>query len=343
MSPSICPARGRSGSSRDVGGDRRVKCDRAGSVMDRWARPCAVLTAGALTLLLSGCSWSPGGAGLSEAEKLDQQAQAALSRWAATVAAAGGHQGVVLVGDLTVQIGGWEVPVGDNDKPALMAGLVQPAISLPALTSAEGQVTRQDGTTQAVPLMSAQQAVAAITADAAAAGGAGSCPDCVPLRITGARLTSMPFATTQGSAIVPAWEFTLQATAVNVMRVAIADPVTVAQPPWTNPPWGDGGDAPVGIVVRSASTTVDSRQLTVGFDGAALPRAQACGTDYTAEAVESSLAVVIIVDAHPNPSDSLCELSGAPRTATATLASPLGLRTVLEVTQGNPVVVQHAP
>ena len=308
-----------------------------------WARPCAVLTAGALTVLLSGCSWSHGGAGLSEAEKLHQQAQAAQSRWAATVAAAGGHQGVVLVGDLTVQVGDWEVPVGDNDKPALMAGLVQPAINLPALTSAEGQVTRQDGSTQAVPLMPAEQAVAALTADAAAAGGAGSCPDCVPLRITGARLTSMPFATTQGSAIVPAWEFTLQATAVKVMRVAIADLATVAQSPWTGPPWGDGGDAPVGIVVRSATATVGSRQLTVGFDGTALPGAQGCGADYTAEAVESSLAVVIIVDAHPNPSDSLCELSSTRRTATATLTSPLGLRTVLDVAWGDPIAVQLLP
>lgn len=312
-------------------------------MIDRWARSRVVLTAGALTVLLSGCSWSHGGAGLSEAEKLDQQAQAALSRWASTVAAAGGRQGVVLVGDLTVQIGDWEVPVGDNDKPALMAGLVQPAITLPALTTGDGQVTRQDGTTEAVPLMPAEQAVAALTADAAAAGGARSCPDCVPLRITGARLTSMPFATTEGSAIVPAWEFTLQGTAVKVMRVAIADPATVAQLPWTGPPWGDGGDAPVGIVVRSATATVGSRQLTVGFDGTALPGAQACGTDYTAEAVESSLAVVIIVDAHPNPSDSLCELSSARRTATATLASPIGLRTVLDVTLGDPVVVQLAP
>ncbi len=311
-------------------------------MVNRRSRPRVALATGALLVLLSGCTLWHAGAGLSDAEKLAQQAQAALSRWAGTVAAAAGHQGVVLVGDLTVQVGDWEAPVGDNDKPALMAGLVQPAIRLSGSNNETAQLTWQDGTTQAVPVMAAEQALSALTADAAAAGGAGSCPDCVPLQITGARLTSMPFATTRGSATVPAWEFTLQGTSVKVMRVAIVDPVTVAEPAWTNPPWGDGGDAPVGISIDSASTTVGSRQLTVIFDGTALPGAQACGTTYTAEAVESSLAVVVIVQAQLNPSGSTCELSTR-GTATATLAAPLGLRTVLDVAWGNPITVRLTP
>ena len=57
---------------------------------------------------------------------------------------------------------------------------------------------------------------------------------------------------------------------------------------------------------------------------------QPCGADYTTEAVESSLAVVVIVTAHPNGAAGACDAVGAHRTASVTLASPLGERTLLE-------------
>lgn len=311
--------------------------------LGRWSTPCTAVAAVTLPVLLSSCVWAQHGAGLSETDKLQQQAQAALSRWADTVAEASGHQGVVLVGELTVQVGDWELAVGDNDKPALMAGLVQPAISLPQTIDGAGQVAWQDGTTQTVAVISAQQAIAAIASDAVASGGANDCPGCQPLRITGARLTSTLVSTTRGSAMVPAWEFTFQGTAVKVTRVAIADPVTVALPDWKGPPWGDGGDAPAGISISSATAMVGGRQLVVGFLGAPLPGAQACGADYTAAAVESSLALVVIVTPQPGPGASACEIDSGPRTALVTLAAPLGARTVLEVTQGGPVAVSLVP
>ena len=284
---------------------------------------------------LSGCAWALVPAEPSESDKLQQQAQAALARWADAVAAVGGHDGIALVGDLTAQVGDWEPSVGDNNKPALMAGLVHAAVSVPAATGGEGTVTWQDGTTQPVPVMSAQQAVARIAADV----DSKDCPNCVPLQITGARLMSAPVTTTRGSAIAPVWEFTLQGTAVKVTRVAIADSIAVAVPPWNGPPWGNAENAPAGISIDSATAAVDGREITVGFVGAPLPGDQACGADYTARAVESPLAVVVIVTAHPNAAGVACALIGAPRTASVTLAAPLGERTVLEVTQGRPVPV----
>ena len=126
-------------------------------------------------------------------------------------------------------------------------------------------------------------------------------------------------------------------TAVRVTRVAIADPITVVPPPW------DTSDPPVGVAIDSASGTVGGRELTVAFVGAPLPADQACGEDYTAEAVESDLAVVVIVTRHPHAGFGACSAVGAPRTASVELAAPLGGRAVLEVQQGLPVPVVLTP
>jgi len=306
----------------------------------RTTRLAVLVASVVLAAAASGCGWTPGPpTSLSESDKLQQQAQAALTRWADVVAAAHGDQGVVLVGDLTAQVGDWEPAVGDN-KGALMAGRVEAAASLPAATGGEGTVTWQDGTTTSVPAISAQQAVAGIRADAPAVG---DCPDCVPLQITGARLTSGPVTTNRGSAMAPVWELTLRGTAVKVTRVAIADPIRVALPPWDRVPWGNAEDRPAGIPIDSATTTVGQQELTVSFVGLPLPADQPCGADYPAETVESSLAVVVIVAARPNGAADACDAAWVRRTTSVTLAAPLGLRTVLEITQGRPVPVRVTP
>lgn len=307
----------------------------------RPARLSVLVAAVVLAIMLSSCiGWTHGPvSSLTEAEKLQAQAQAALTRWADAVAAAHPDRAVVLVGDLTAQVGDWELTVGDNNKRALMAGLVEAAVSLPATPGADGTVTWQDGKTTSVPVVSAQQAVAGIRADAAVK----DCQGCVPLEITGARLTSGLVTTSRGSAMVPMWEFTLQGTAVMVTRVAIADPAMVTLPPYSQPPWGDSGDAPVGISIDSATIKAGGHELTVRFVGASLSADQPCGADYTTEPVESSLAVVVIVTAHPNGAAGACDAVGAYRTASVTLASPLGERTLLEVTQGRPVPVRPTP
>jgi hypothetical protein len=292
----------------------------------RSGRPIALLAAIVVAPFLAGCTGN-----VDDQAKLGQQAQAALTRWADAVGVAAGHSPVVIVGDRTGQIGDWELAVGDNNKLALMSGVVEADASLPPETPPNGEVRWHDGTTATVPLVSAPQAVAAIRAETSQ-----PCSECIPLRITASRLTTGPIETSRGSATAPVWEFTVQGTSVRVTRVAIANPVTVVPPPW------DPNDPPVGIAIESASGTVGGRQLTVAFVGA-VPGDQGCGEDYSAESVESDLAVVVIVIRHPHAGSGFCTDVGASRTAVVELTRPLGDRAVLEVQQGLPIPVVLTP
>jgi hypothetical protein len=160
--------------------------------------PRTALRYGIIVLAISGCGFAIPGSG----DRLHQQAQAALARWAD----AAGHakkQSLVFVGDLTAQVGDWEEHVGDNNKTALMAGDVRPAASLPTEAPPPGEVRWSDGTSMTVDLLSAGQAIDEIARSAEA-----PCPECKPLKITGARLTSGSVARSRGSAIAPIWEFT---------------------------------------------------------------------------------------------------------------------------------------
>ena len=279
-------------------------------------------------MALAGCVWAPGATDPAAAH---QRAQAVLSAWADAVAAAGEHAAVTPVGELTGQIGDWEEAVGDNNKRALMAGMVASVSPLSEEAPPDGEVTWQDGTTTKVPLLSAQEAIVAIESTTAA-----PCPDCAMLLVTAAPLTSGPIQTTRGPATAPVWEFTLQGTAVKVTRVAIANPVVIAP---------DEVGSQLGLAIDSASGTVGGNELTVAFVGAPDPGNMPCGEDYTAEAVESDLAVVVIVTRHPHvaPLGEACSAVGARRTATATLAAPLGDRVVLDLQQGTPIPIVLGP
>lgn len=270
-------------------------------------------------------------------QQLDRERQQALDdlqRWADAVAAAGGQQGFVVVGDATGQIGDWEEPVGSNNKRALMAGKVVASAALSDETPAPAEVRWQDGSVRTLPTISAAQALK----DLQTAGNQ-DCPECDDLKVTAAKLTTAQIVTSRGPATVPAWEFSLQGTAVHVTRVAISASASVSVSP---PPWNPS-DSPVGLSIDSASGRVGGRQLTVTFGGAPDPGSKPCGADYTAEAVESPMAVVVIVIEHRNSFAGPCLLVGATRTATVQLASPLGDRAVLEVMQGLPVPVTLAP
>ncbi len=263
-----------------------------------------------------------------------QQAEQALSRWAAAVKAGGGEQGFVPVGELTGQIGDWEEPVGENNKPALMAGMVVATGKLPANQPGDGEIRWEDGTTRTMPTISAAQAVEQIRLMARA-----GCPECKPLEVTSAVLSNATFQTSRGAAIAPAWEFEVKGTSVIVTRLAVApeECVVVVPPPW------DPNDAPIGISIESARGSSGGRQLTVAFTGAPERGDKACGADYTAEAVESTTALVVIVIPHSNPFPGACTAVGATRTATVELANPLGDRAVLEVKEGLPVPVVVTP
>ena len=102
------------------------------------------------------------------------------------------------------------------------------------------------------------------------------------------------------------------------------------------PPW-DPENPPVGIVVDSVEVSPDGASLVATFFGSPDPASQPCGVDYSGEAVESDLAVVVIIVEHRGPTADACAGVDVIRTTMITLAAPLGDRAVLDVQQGRPV------
>jgi hypothetical protein len=289
----------------------------------------------AILALVAACAppaGGPGGSGLLETgrsqqpeDPLHDQAHAALARWADAVRRSGGAS-ITFVGDLTGQIGTWEQANGQN-KAALMAGMIEAAHGLPGEPSRD-QVKWLDGTTIDVGVLSAADTLAALVESAA-----GSCDDCEPLEITDANLATQLVDTSRGPANVPIWVYSIAGTTVKVTRVAVDESITVDPPPW------NANNPPQGIAIDSATGSPDSKKLTVSFIGAPDAADKPCGADYTAEAVESDLAVVVIVEEHRHAAVESCDGVGAIRAAKLTLDDVLGTRAVLEVQQGLPVTV----
>jgi hypothetical protein len=274
-----------------------------------------------------------GGCGLGSGDDLGQlrrQAHDALARYDKAMLDAGGPPRFVPVGGLTGQLGDWE-PTNENGKRALLSGRVFGATVLPDTPPVTGTVAWDNGLTQTFPLLSARDSLVQLNLTAP---GTGDCPECVPLQVTGAHLTTVRIQTNGGPATAPAWEYPLKGTAVRVTRVAVGrSAVEVTPPSW------DPMHAPHGIQIESAATTTNHRQLTVTFTGAVDPRSKPCGADYSAEAVESANAVVVIVIEHPHAAHETCPAVGTRRTTTVDLAQPLGERALLDVMAGLPVPV----
>ncbi|MET8832799.1 hypothetical protein ABZV78_02630 [Micromonospora sp. NPDC004540] len=276
--------------------------------------------------LLVSCGSAGNSPAVDPLDGLRQQAGGTLTRYDQAVRAAGGAR-FVPVGELTRQLGDWE-PANGSYKESLSAGRVEAASTLPgAPQPAVGTIVWTNGTRHDVPLISADGALAQL-----GAAGTGDCSGCAPLKLTGARLTTMTVPTTRGPATAPAWEYTLDGTTVRLARVAV-DPSAIVR---VTPPPRDADHPPAGLAIESATTTTASSELTVTFTGRPDPSSKPCGADYSAEAVESDLAVVVIVIEYRHAKDEACLDIGAQRSATLKLSRPLGERAVLEVTQGLP-------
>jgi hypothetical protein len=281
---------------------------------------------------LTGCAVSPPGAasGGLGADALHRHAQDILAAFSSAASQAGGSPPAVFVGELTGQIGDWEEPVGENNKLALMSGAVDAGAPLSDSTPPAGEIRWPDGSSRTVRLRSAARALI----DLKAASGS-PCSDCRPLVVTAAALANGSAQTSRGAATVPTWNFTIAGTHVIVTRVAVdsADRIALAPVPWNR------DLAPQARSIQSATGAAMDRTLTVEFVGAPDPGSKPCGADYAAEAVESTLAIVVIVMKHANPAPVVCPDVGAFRTAPVALAAPLGDRVVLEIEEGLPVPV----
>jgi hypothetical protein len=258
-------------------------------------------------------------------DRIHAQAHDALARWADAVRQNGGAS-ISFVGELTSQIGAWEAAVEANNKVALAAGQVVPRGELPAERPGRREVKWVDGTKLDTEVLSASAALLALVSDIDQA----DCDGCEPIVVTEANLATGLVETSTGPAEVPMWVYAVAGSVVRITRVAVDGGVTVRPPPW------DASDPPLGISIDLAVGTPDSDSLEVHFVGAD----DSCGLEYEAEAVESELAVVIIVMTRPGEDVDGCRLIGRLRTATVTLDAPLGNRAVLEVRQGLPVPVQ---
>lgn len=285
-----------------------------------------------LVLLTAGCAtpvFAPSTIGPStEPEPVDRihrQAHDALERWAEAVRQSGGAS-ITFVGELTSQIGSWEAAVGGNNKVALAAGIIESPTTLSDDTPSRKNVKWVDGESTEVNVLSAAAALEDLVE-----AGEGACPECDPLLVTEATLATGLVETSVGPAEAPIWVYTIEGSAVRVTRVAVDGSVTVVPPPW------NADHPPDGISIESAVGSEDARLLEVVFSGAVKTAEEPCGADYTAEAVESDLAVVVIVVEHRNGEPGGCRLPARTRTAEVRLDAVLGKRTVLEVRQGLPI------
>ena len=284
-----------------------------------------------VALLLAGCASpvvGPGDSGIPvrsaqprPEDRLERQAHDALERWAAAVRANGGAS-ITFEGALTSQIGSWEDAEGENNKLALEAGLVETVTAIPDERPGRREVKWVDGSKVDVDVLSARQAL-----DALIAAGTVECAACEPLRVTDANLATGLVETSEGPAEVPMWVYAVRGSAVRITRVAVDESVSVDPPPW------DADDPPEGLSINLAMGEAGSKQLDVQFVGAP----EDCDVEYDVEAVESELAVVVLVT--PDGESECADLLGQLRTANVTLDAKLGERAVLEVRQGLPVPV----
>ena len=268
--------------------------------------------------------------GVAASSAEERRAHRLLDRYDAAAAEAGAGHRLVPVGDLTRQVGTWApARVAENDKLALTTHHVEAAVELPVLPLPRQAVRQPDGTMRTADVMSASRAL-----DRLVEPGPQDCGSCRPLQVTGATLGHGSLVTTIGVVEVPVWRFGLRGTAVVLEQVAVeTSPVPTGLLP---------GEQQAGArSVDGARLDASGTHLTVTFIGAPGPASQACGADYTARAVESAHAVVVLVDEKPHGGNGACASVGAQRKATTTLSAPLGTRAVLEAAEGRPVPVDR--
>jgi hypothetical protein len=269
-----------------------------------------------------------GGVPADDPSRLDRQATEVLARWAESVAKHGDRPRFVPIGSGFGLVGDAEPEVADNFKAATMTGKLEAAPGvLPAGDPGTGEVRWADGQVMTLPLMSAEAALQAMKQAAS-----GDCHGCTPLQVTGARLVTVTTDTDRGQATAPAWEYELAGTAARIAQVAVAPSagINVTPPPW------DPFNPPAGLRLDSATVAADGRTVTAHFTGAREGTGP-CTSDYTARAVESEHAAVVIIEERRHGGAEACAALGYPRTATVTLAAPLGQRTLLQVTDGTPI------
>ncbi|SDO76486.1 hypothetical protein SAMN04489867_0524 [Pedococcus dokdonensis] len=291
--------------------------------------PALVSTALAATLLTAcgSVGSNPTGPGSSSPTQDHADRAKRAADLADRYAKAGGGSPALDLGEqLEQQDADWEPAVGENAKLAWLTGHLVQAAPLPAAPG-KGKSLNRPGAGVSGTVISAGDALAAMTARRTDCGG------CTDLRVTGAELTTMDVRTSAGQVQVPAWRFSLEGTAVRLLRVALPASGLVRTPVDWSPAPGDGQG------VESFELGGGGRTLTLTFTGKPAEPG-ACGGDYRGEAFESDRAVVVTVlevPREPTGQDIACAAIGAIRTVDVRLDRALGDRTVLSLADGRAV------
>ena len=266
----------------------------------------------AVTALLSACgqSNSPG----ADASDFAKRAKSVAAAWRSSGAIAAWRNGLVPLGDLTQVIS-----FDDSDlKDAFAQGRIGLQGTLDD-TKASGVVTFPDGTTMPVALVGAHTAYTGLAVPQGRP--CASNERCAGLVVTGATLGTTTLQTSRGQATVPAWRFSVAGLSQPIVRVAI-DPASMTAPL-----------AP-SIDSRPTNLGVEVAQL-IGLSGNEI-RYQvwigACETEPRPLLHEEADIIVLGGVVTPPPPNSTCTSNLVSVNVSATTATPVGDRPLVDAT-----------
>ncbi len=151
---------------------------------------------------------------------------------------------------------------------------------------------------------------------------------CIPLTVTAVRLGTAPMRTSRGVADVPAWLFTVSELKTPVARLAVAPTAVTAVPEGVAPT----RPAPDGVVgTQDLAAPAEDARLTYRLG------VGACDTGITPLVLERD--DVVVVGGGVARSTGVCTNQLILHPVTVTLRAPLGVRPVLDVLTGAPLVV----
>ena len=283
----------------------------------------------------AGTTGAPPGATPSDSGAFADRARAVADAWRAGPATGAWRTGFVPLADLTVPpAGGFP---NDNSKQAYINGWYAATGPLPTAPFGPGTIGFPDGSTMSVPLVSGQDAYAALDKGDAPGcpknpvvhpgPGTGGSPACATLLVTDVTLGETKLRTSRGEATVPAWLFSVMGLREPIARVAVAPSAVTPLPSPSVPP------APR---IEGFVTAQD----LVGVDGAKVTYRLGVGAcDYDIRPLLYETGEVVVVGGSVKTKEGACIAILKLEPVTVTLATPLGGRPVVDAATGAPLVL----
>lgn len=217
---------------------------------------------------------------------------------------------------------------------------------LPDTPPSPSTVVWQDGVAEKTPLVSAAEAFAAVQAEPCRYEPC----DGPPVRVTGAKLGTVPARTAHGWASVPAWLFTIDDGDSRIARIAVDLEASRYADSFTGPQYARvaRGILPAARSVPPATPGPYDTALIVDYVGAPGGTGP-CTSEYATHVVEAATAVVVVVQPMVRPQrvrdderGIICDPPLGPwgpyRQTTVYLSRPLGERVLLGL-DGEPLMV----